>query len=262
MTQILDTPLKLNLLLSALAAVGGLAIYWLWRPRIFQDHPFAESAFEFWILRWMLVVITWGLVAASIDTRFVLAALDLNTVLGLGLVLALWKGDSYAARPGLVNLVFCYGLLLSWNFVVNPLIGSGKVWLYPSRTASLLVIALMAYVVVERCGSQAIMFVLASGLYLFLQLPSYDSIFLNGHPQLVQWLGFAKLFYSGLFYTVFPWSLKSFTPLHVPRLPVTNDKLRHTATWVMATVGGGLLTEFSLWLFKFIGQVLAAHHGA
>jgi len=264
MTQILSDAHKLNLVFSAFAVVTGLTIYWVWRPGIFQAHTFAERAYEFWLLKWMAAVIVWGFVAASTDKRFVLAAQDLSTVLGLGFVFATWKGDSYEPRRAHVNLLFVFGLLLSWDFVMNPLVGTTRIWLYPSMTAGLLVMALIAVTMVVRCRSQAVMFAVASALYLGLQLPTYQVIFGLGKEtpeKLVEWLGFAKVFYCGLFYTVYPYALKSFAPIQLPHMPNADDRLKKIGSWAAVSAGGVVLTQLVLWIVKVVAQAFGHHAG-
>jgi len=259
MMEILTDPQKLNLVFAALAVVIGLVIYWVWRPAVFSQHAFTERAFEFWVLKWMAAVIVWGFVAASTDKRFVLAAQDLSTVLSLGFVMATWKGDAYEPRPVHVNLLFVYGLLLSWDFVVNPLVGASSVWLYPSMTASLIAMALMAFTMVARCRSQAVVFVLVSAGYLLLQLPTYHVIFglpTQNFRRLVEWLAFAKVFYSGLFYTVFPQAIRNFAPITLPRVPAPNENMRKFASWVAVSAGGVILTQLVLWVVKMVTRAL------
>jgi len=263
MIQILSDPQKLNLLFSALAVLVGLIIYWMWRPEIFKLHPFSERAFEFWLLRWISAAIAWGFVAASTDKRFVLAAVDMGTILGLGFVIAMWKGESYDSRPAHMNMLLLYGLMLSWNFVMNPLIGSGAVWLSPSMAAALLVIVLMAVTMVVRCRSQAVMFGLVSVGYLFLLMPTYNSVFGVSGPHsalLVQWLGFAKIFYAGLFYTLFPSGVKQFEPIVMPRFSVSNDRLWKGLTWAGGIAGGVVLTQVVLWIVKVVGHMAGGHN--
>jgi len=262
MTQILSDPQKLNLLFSAVAVVVGLIIYWIWRPELFKLHAFSERAFEFWLLRWISAAIAWGFVAASTDKRFVLAAVDMGTILGLGFVIAMWKGASYDARPAHTNLLLLYGLLLSWNFVMNPLLGSTTAWLSPSMAAALIVTGLMAVMMVIRCRSQAVMFSLVSLGYLFLELPTYTAVFGTGGPHsalLVQWLGFAKIFYAGLFYTLFPSGLKNFEPVEIPHVSVSNDRMWKSLTWAGVTAGGVVLTQVVLWIVKFVAHLAGAH---
>lgn len=263
MTQILNDPQKLNLLFSALAVVVGLIIYWIWRPEAFRLHPFSERAFEFWLLKWISAAIAWGFIAASTDKRFVLAAIDLCTILGLGIVITLWKGDSYDARSAHTNMVLLYGLLLSWNFVMNPLIGATGVWLAPSMAAALVVTGLMAVTMVVRCRSQAVMFVLVSVGYVFLLLPSYNTVFGVSGPhsqQFVEGLGFAKIFYAGLFYTLFPFGVKKFEAATMPRLQVSNDRLWKSLSWAGVTAGGVVLTQLVLWIVKIVAHMVAGGH--
>ena len=263
MTQILSDPQKLNLFFSALAVVVGLIIYWVWRPELFKLHPFSERAFEFWLLRWISAAIAWGFVAASTDKRFVLAAVDLGTILGLGFVIAMWKGESFDSRPAHTNLLLLYGLLLSWNFVMNPIIGSTAVWVSPSMSASLIVIGLMAATMVVRCRSQAVMFVLVSVGYLFLLMPTYSAVFGVSGPHsalLVQWLGFAKIFYAGLFYTLFPSGVKEFDPIAMPRFSLSNDRLWKSLSWAGITAGGVVLTQLVLWIVKVIAHMAGGNN--
>src|SRR2546425_12904951 len=175
---VLKQPQKLNLLISAAILLSGLLIHWLWHPPDVREHRFVEKAFEFWILKWMLFVVTWGLLTANTDLRFVLAGYNLNSVVGIGLVAAMWKGDAYNERHTIIDLIFLFGLLFSWNFVIHPLIGAGKLWLFPSMMTSCIFIASIGYVIFARYGSSAITFLVVSVAYLFLQLPTYLIVYL------------------------------------------------------------------------------------
>jgi len=259
--EILKDPRILNLLFSAVVMVIGLVAYWF-RPDIFRQHAFAERAFEFWVLKWMLFVMTWGLLTSGTDLRFALAALDLNTVVGFGLVVALWKGDSYDERHTIVNLVFLFGLLFSWNFLTRSLIGVVIAWLYPSMTASFVYIAAMAVVIVARYRSAGVLFAIASAAYLLLQLPTYQIVFLSQmqpDPELVKWLAFAKVVYGVLFYGAFLSPLQSFEALALPSLPLQGGRLRRFASWATTAIAGGILVEVTLWAGKHVWHLLTGH---
>lgn len=248
----------LNLLMSTVVLLAGLAVYWLWHPPIFHEHTFVERAFEFWVLKWIAYAAIWGLVTALTDLRFVLATDDLNTIIGFGFVIAMWKGDSYDERHSAVNLVFLFGLLFAWNFIMFPSPGApdadlpyrdGMRWVFPSMTASLVLIASMGVVTIIRCGSAAIPFAVAIGAYCFLQLPTYEVVYRIGkNPQsygeLVKYLAFGKLLCGGLFYTLFPQSVKKFDAVHVafPNSSWSTTGLRKGVVWAAGTVGAAVVT--------------------
>jgi hypothetical protein len=260
--EVLKVPQNLNLLFSTLILLLGLAVYW-YHPGIFHAHTFVERSFEFWVLKWMGFVITWGLVTTSTDLRFALAATDLNSVCGIGMVVALWRGDEYDERHTLTNMVFLFGLLFAWNFSSQVLLGPGKAWIYPSMTMSVIVISAMAVAVVARYGTPGIAFAVISLIYLLLQLPTYQVIYITtSHPdaELVKWLAFAKVLYATVFYGVFSSPLKHPRPIQLPKLPIpaiTEEKLHGIMTYLGGIILGGILTEVMLWVGKHLWLLLA-----
>ena len=260
--EILKDPQKLNLLFSAAVLVSGVALYW-YHPRVFHQHTFVERAFEFWIFKWFSFVLTWGFLTANTDLRFVLAANDLNSVVGMGLVICLWAGANYSRpqveRHAYVSLIFVFGLLVTWNFVIHPLLGPGPVWIFPSMMTSLLFISSMAFVAVRRYGRLAVPFAIVSLAYLLLQLPTYELVFLfkvKVDPELVKWLAFAKLIYGVAFYTVLMSPLASSHPLTLPGIPISNPRLKSALTWAAGAIGSGLLTEIVLRVGKLIWRAV------
>ena len=259
--DLLKDPKQLNLFFSAVVLVIGLVSYWI-HPVVFHQHRFMETAFEFWVLKWMAFVMTWGLLTATTDLRFPLAAIDLTSVISFGFAIAFWSGDAYDERHTVVNLVFLFGLLFSWNFVAHSILGAGRAWIFPSMTMSLVCICAMATVVLLRYHATGIMFALVSAAYLILQMPTYELIFLgriNTDPEIIRWLAFTKFLYGGLFYAVFWAPIKSFDKIRIPSLPLSNERLRRAATWTAAAIGGGILTEIVLWLGKQTWRLVTGH---
>ncbi len=203
-----------------------------------------------------------------------MAADDLNTILGFGFVVAMWKGDEYEERHSVINLVFFFGLLFAWNFIMFPSPGApnaelpfrdGMRWLFPSMTASLVLIAMMGVVTITRCGAGAIPFAVAIGAYCFLQLPTYEAVYRIGnnyesYGELVKYLAFGKILCGALFYQLFPASLKRFSAITlpvrgapVPRTTVpgaaiptemwwSQPGLKRAAGWVGLTLAAATLT--------------------
>jgi hypothetical protein len=261
------TPGQMNLIFSSIILFSGLGIYWFWHPPIFHEHPFVERAFEFWVLKCIAYVVIWGLVTATADLRYVLVFDDLNTIVGFGFVVAMWRGDSYDQRHTSMNLIFLFGLLFAWNFVVYQFRPQTVTWIFPSMTASLILIASMGIVTLARCGPVAIPFAVAIFTYFFLQLPTYEVVYKLGgqgqpisDPELVRWLGFGKLLFAGLFYQLFPSSLKRFDSIEVPTLPIPIVGLRKVANWSVLTIGGGIFTELVFILAKKVWGALTKQH--
>jgi len=254
------TPGQLNLLFSSVVLLSGLGIYWFWHPPVFHMHIFVERAFEFWVLKWIAYVVIWGLFTASADLRYVLATDDLNTVLGFGYVVAMWRGDSFDERHSSMNLTFLFGLLFAWNFVAYQSLQHSLAWVFPSMTASLILIASMGLVTWMRCGSVAAPFAITYFGYFFLQLPTYEIVYKVGSPtmdpELIKWLAFAKLIIGASFYQVFPSALKTFDPLRIPTLPIPDGRLRKVANWAALTIAGGILTEIVLVFAKKVWGIL------
>ena len=259
--EVLKAPPNLNVIFSAAVLLVGLGAYW-YHPAIFHEHKYVERSFEFWILKWIAFVVTWGLVTAHSDARFQLAATDLNSIFGFGMVVALWRGDDYDERHTLINMVFLFGLLFAWNFSIQPL-GPSKTWIFPSMTLSLIVISAMAVSIVARYGAAGIAFAVVSLAYLLLQLPTYLILFtktLSADPELIRWLAFAKLLYGTVFYAVFWSPLKHSRPIQLPTLPIPTQKMRGISTYLGGAIAGGILTEFTLWVGKRVWLLLSSGH--
>lgn len=254
-------PRMLNLVFSSALLLAGLGVHWIWHPRRFHEHSFLERAFEFWVLKWLLFVVTYGLLTVNTDLRFVLAAIDLNTTIGIGFIIAVWKGDAYDAGHTKVNLLFLFGLLFAWNFVGFPL--GGKLWILPSMTFALVTLLGTGVAVFARFGMPAISFVVVTVVYGLLQMPGYQALFIDkkSDQELINWLAFAKLLYGGIFYPVFFSAISTFDALHVPKLPVLTGRVRKVVTGALAAIGGGLLTEGTLWLGKLLWRTITGHAG-
>jgi hypothetical protein len=261
MNFILSDPRKLNLVFSGVLLAIGLAVYWIWRPRRFHEHLFIERAFEFWVLKWMLFSVTYGLLTVNTDLRFVLAAVDLNSMMGIGFIIALWKGDSYDERHTFMNLVFLCGLLFSWNFISYPL-ASAKAWVAPSMTVSLLTFLGMAGVVWARHGPTAIAFVLTTLAYLLMQMPGYEILFVdrgNAGEELLKWLAFGKLLHGATFYPIFFSAITNFDPIRFPRFPGLSDRTSKAINWSLAAILGIVLKEGVLWIGKLLWRKISGH---
>jgi hypothetical protein len=211
----------------------------------------------------MFYVVTWGLFSANTDLRFVLAANDFNTIVGLGIVVALWKGDSYDERHTLANLLFLFGLLFSWNFVSLSLGFSVKTWIFPSMTLSLVFISSAAVVVCVRFRSvAAIAFAVVSAVYLLMQLPSYQIVFAktNADPELLKLLGLAKLAYGGSFFVAFFQPVEGLERALRFRLPFASARLKAAlSNPLIVAVLGGVLTELLLMAGKGIWHLITGH---
>jgi hypothetical protein len=261
--ELIKDPKIFNLVISGIVLLVGLLIYWF-HPAVFHEHLFVEKSFEFWVLKWMAYVMTWGLLTAQADLRFILALNDLNSVIGLGFVVALWQGDSYDERHTIVNLLFLFGLLFSWNFIARPLMVPGMVWIFPSMTTSFVFISGMGFVVAARYGKSSLGFVIVTALYIILQLPAYQVVFLGSvttDPELVRLLAFGKALYASLFYAVFSAPIKNFGSIQIPlpSLPGLSERQKRAATWAAGAIGGGLLTELTLWIGKVIFRLFTGH---
>jgi hypothetical protein len=260
----------MNLVFSAVLLVVGLSIYWFWRPPTFQDHRFTERAFEFWILKWMLFCVTFGLLSRGTDLRFVLASVDLTSVMGIGFAIALWKGDSYDERHTFMNLLFLFGLLFSWNFVSCPLSTSNSpnpwiypmVWIMPSMTVALLAVFAMGAVIVARHGKIAITFLVVSIAYLVLQMPTYQTLFVtkgNPDPELLTWLAFGKVLYGATFYPIFFSPITNFAAIQFPSFPGLGERTSKLVNWALLAIAGGLLSEAALSLGKLLLRKITGH---
>lgn len=268
MSGILSDPRFLNLLFSSAILISGLIIYWFFSPTLFKTVPFAERAFEVWLLKWLLYLMTWGLLAKGADPRWTLATVDVNNVLTIGFFLIFLWGADYSQKKLWLNLTFCFGLLFSWNFVsYSWAFGLGKAewwatWgIKPSMVAATGAIALMAIVYVWRYRHAGLAFALVSIAYVILQLPAYNIIFpspnasrTTSNSDWLLWLAFAKLLYAMSFYTSFFSRVPESAPVHLPTFEV-QPRLRRAITFVSLAVGSGILTAVG----ELIGKYLLRH---
>lgn len=209
----------LNLLFSTTILAVGVAIYWFWPPAFWEptDHdylPFVLHGFEFWLIQWVLWIASYGLLQnKSPDVRTILTIIDLNTVLGLGLCLALGMGKDFAGTRPLINLTIIFGLLVGWNFLfstsaleTNASRYIQTLWLLPSMTLSLVSLVGWAFFSWKRYGNIALPFACVSILYAFVQQPSYSLIFLGrdrgeADNQWLTCLAYLKLLLGVTFYS-------------------------------------------------------------
>jgi hypothetical protein len=266
---VLADPRFLNLLFSGLILLVGLVFYWFLSPTLFKSAAFTERAYEFWLLKWLTYLMTWGLLEKTTDQRWVLAVVDFNNILTIGFFLAFFWGAEYANKKITINLTFLFGLLFSWNFVVSAYLGSinkSGLWITwgigPSMVAATGSLALVAYVYVRRYGRAGIAFAVASLAYLILQLPAYRMIFNSNvsKSDWLTWLAFGKLFYALAFYASFFSSVPDGTPIKFSQWMQFEEKkprLRKAFVYVGLGLGSGLLTAVG----DFIGKLLLKRFG-
>lgn len=260
----------LNLLFSSLMLLVGLGIYWFFSPRLFKLAPFTERAFEFWILKWLTYLMTWGIIAKTTDPRWVLAVVDFNNVLTVGFFLVFFWGAQYSQKKIELNLVFLFGLLFSWNFVAYSWLANinrSALWtswgIRPSMVAATGSLALMAYVYARRYRAAGAVFAVASLGYLVLQLPAYSIIFTSGASKSdwLIWLAFAKLLYAVAFYGSFFTVVPDSAPIQIgalTRIQELRPRFRRVVVFVGLALGSGLLTAVG----ELIGKVLLKRFGA
>lgn len=246
----------------------GLLVYWFARPSVFQTNPFTEQAFEFWLLKWLVYVVIWGLLAAKAepDRRWVLASVDLNTTFGLGFFWVYFKGPTYKERRTLINLVFIYGLLLAWNFSFanwasrayqSPIwLGS---WYFPSEVGSAALI-LMALVVLVRYRKPAMLFFGFTLAYMIFQQPTYKIVFglapTASDPVWLFLLAGGKLLYSIAFYGLCFNVPKDVAEIDVPWLAgVRSPALGRVLKFALAILALGVAAVLTL----LMGEALHQH---
>jgi hypothetical protein len=125
----------------------------------------------------------------------------------------------------------------------------GMRWVFPSMTASLVMLGSMGYVVWARCGPNALPFVITICSYAFMQLPTYEAIYHIGERRqssddLVTYLAFGKLLCGAFFYQVFPASVKKFDKLDAPILGTrwSDTGFGRVAKWTAITTAAAVLT--------------------
>lgn len=270
MGPMLADPRFLNLLFSSLVLVVGLGIYWFLSPAVFKQEPFTERAFEFWILKWLAYLMTWGLLQKSTDQRWVLTIVDLNNVLTIGFFLVFFWGAQYSDKKILLNLVFFFGLLFSWNFVTSGWLASMNrtdLWITwgiaPSMICATGSLALMAYVFARRYGVAGAGFTAVSLGYLVLQLPAYRIIFAGdaGRSYFLVWLAFGKLVYAVSFYGSFFAKVPDTAPLQVAALARVGE-LKPRFRKVVVFVGLGLCSGLLTAVGEVIGKILLKRFGS
>ena len=121
----------------------------------------------------------------------------------------------------------------------------------------------MASMALLRYKRHAIGFALTSGLYVVLQMPSYEITFLktlkgsdtDNHGWLV-WLAFAKLLYGLSFYSFCFVNPTVLGPLSIPNWGLTsNPRVREASRWVLLALLGGILAGIG----RYCGDWIMRH---
>jgi len=251
MSQFFNDPATLNLVFSSSVLIVGLIVYWFLHPKTFREYSFTERGFEFWQFKWLAFVIIWGLIKGPSDLRWALAASDLNSMFALGFVFAFFGGSKYSERRTVVNLLFLFGLLFSWNFCFaaqTPPEGGHRNlawwWIAPSMAVSALALFGMAIAALVRYRNKAILFFVCTVLYIILQMPSYEILFLGRQRDKMSlvWLAFSKLLCGLSFYSFCFHEPVSSESIQMPSWGLAHaPKLLRTSRFVALGVLAGIL---------------------
>jgi hypothetical protein len=242
-----------NLAVSALVLIAGLTVYGLGKVRVFRTHDYTRRAFDYWLLQWfgfLLIFILFNNRSES-ALRWLLAAVDLQSVFALGFFWTFLYGRDHRKHQTATVLVFTYLFLFLWNLLLAPVAFASdpntiwrSLWIVPSQIISATALGLVAVVMYLRYGQRALPFGITAVVYILLQRPVYASTFLGAamDPAWLVALAVGKLLYAGIFYTVFFFPVRAHAPLHLAAPSfLTGPQLRRAFFWLMAVGGGALL---------------------
>lgn len=216
----------LNLICSLLVLISGAIVYRFTKPRVFEEHPYVKRAFVFWLLLWLVLILTWG-VYASKPSRLVLGFVDLYTILAFGFFWAYSEADDFQWFRTAQNLIFLYVVLLLWNVFVGAQALQGDpqsywrwAWILPSEAVSVLALILVALAFLFRYGLVAIpLSCVVIPLYALFQRPNYTIMFLQRvDPGWMLALAFGKLVFGLVFYTLFFSPARNYLAIQVPHI--------------------------------------------
>jgi hypothetical protein len=253
MDSLLQYADHLNLGAAIVVLLGGLVIYFLASPQVFDRHRYMKTAFEYWLLQWCAFVLIYIYAVSPGSSRLLLlASADLQSVLALGFFAAMFRGSDYHFKDTGPSLVIFFTVLTLWNVGVggralNSVYGSTLrvVWVLPSEVASASTLVLIAYVFLRRYGYPAISFVFVLAAYVLLQRPAYTGFFVSppDKPVWLLLLAFGKLFYGLLLYTMFFLTAKQYGHIGAPTFGVARPSLQRIVRWSVAIITG-VVTHF------------------
>jgi len=263
---LLENAGTINLSCAVAVLLAGGIIYWFVRPKVFRAHPFANHAFTFWLIQWFMLIVTWAAYSSSGSHKVViLATIDLYGVATLGFFWVYLEAAHFRWAETVRNIVGVYGLLLVWNIVVGPL-AMGKpagshwrwVWILPSESISALSLFLVAWVFLRRYKGPAIpLSCVVIPLYIFLQRPTYYSIFVGTIPAgWVLALAVWKLVYGLLFYTLFFLPAQTYEPIGLPHFHPSQHWFSKSGRWFLGAIGGVIVSVLSTYFSQQLGDLL------
>jgi hypothetical protein len=262
---LLDNAGYVNLYCALAVLLGGGVIYWFLKPKLFEEHPFCQAAFGFWLLQWFMLIVTWAIYSsARSPSREVLAAIDLYGVANLGFFLAYAEAEAFQWSR-LNSLAGVYGVLLLWNLLIGTEVLNRSLaiqwhwlWILPSETFSALSLLLVAWVFLRRYGPPVIplaFFVIPA--YIFLQRPTYFAMFIG--PNSSAWtlaLGFGKLCYGLFFYTVFFLPARNYQPLQYFHSGAGTAWFSKVRQWSLRAAGALAASVLATVLSEFLASRL------
>ena len=253
-------------LFCALAVLStGAAIYWLVRPKLFEEHPSCQRAFGFWLIQWFLLIVIWA-TYAGFPSRQVLATIDLYVVATFGFFWTYAEAETFEWPRTLRNLAGVYGFLLLWNLLIGtqaltkPAHSDWRwLWILPSEAMSALALFLIAWLFLHRYGCPAIpLACVVIPAYIFLQRPTYYTMFIEARsPDWALALAVGKIFYGLLFYTLFflP-APRGYETIQHPHFEINSPKLLRVRRWALGVVAGLIGSVVATVLSEWLGSLL------
>lgn len=261
---LLNTAGLVNLFCALAVLLAGAAIYWFGKPRLFEEHPFCQRAFVFWLLQWFLLIVIWATYAGS-PSRQVLATIDLYVVATFGFFWTYAEAETFDWSGTLRNLAGLYGVLLLWNLLIGtqalakpPDSDWRWIWVLPSETMSALALFLVALVFLYRYGDSAIPLSCAViPAYAFLQRPTYYTMFIRGRsPAWALALAAGKIFYGLLFYTLFFLPARNYEIIQHPHFDLNAPKILRARRWALGVIGGLVGSVLATLVSEWLGSLL------
>ncbi len=253
-----------NLFCALAVLLAGAAIYWLFKPEAFNEHPFYQRAFVFWLIQWFMLIVTWATYTGA-PSRQVLACIDLYVASMLGFFWTYAEADDFEWPRALRNLVGIYGFLLLWNLLIGttalnkPADSHWRwLWILPSETMSALSLFLIAVIFLYRYGFPAIpLACIVIPIYAFLQRPTYSAMFVE--KRSAGWtlaLAAGKLCYGLLFYTVFFLPARKYNPVEHPHFQANGPRFSRARRWALGAACGLVGSVGATILSEWIGRLL------
>lgn len=246
-----------NLTISIVVLAAGVIILRFTRPNIFSAFPYTQRAFYFWLLQWVGFILIWFIFSHQREDdpylRNMLAAIDIQSVLALGFFFAFFKGTAFQWKPSIIDLLSVFGLALLWNLVIHGLgtaayLGHDwhRVWIFGSQVLSGTALGLVALAFVWRYRGHGIAFACVTLIYVLLQSPIYQGIFVRPplDPFWANALAFGKISYALVFYAMFFFQPQVTDPIGTPTFYLPPASTAHKGAIRLLALFAGVIFAF------------------